>query len=441
MKFLKQIKSWKKFPSLDTLGYYSPLGNYIYLEQYTDENDFAKAHENPITDRNRYSVFVHEYQHYIDHVSTLWGAENVFKIFRAFDAVLKQDEHKFFNYRELHLNMKRNYFLDYYTENYKIAPVGNVRQWKFQITTGTRFDHNGKVNEEWPIPFVVFKNLDDSRICRVPISTASLLETTATAAEYDFQNYAIGTLEPAFKEIQLSALYQKIEKKLYNPELALYSAAVHVTSAYLQITDRILAYRLSSVFAKIALNIPSSEFKNLIIPKNKDETPGSEPRRLKLVANLDRGYAFCVLILNYVAKYGPSGNSEIELEDILSASNLPDEKKMQDIINAEILKMNQDTILQRNDFSRMITDKIYFGKKFREQTGIGQTNEAGDLSEFIREMPHIIYNSTLFDYEDLELAPIFLKSVKQEVLTLEEWFRLSTYCEKEIDDFNKICGI
>ena len=46
-----------------------------------------------------------------------------------------------------------------------------------------------------------------------------------------------------------------------------------------------------------------------------------------------------------------------------------------------------------------------------------------------------------FEYEDLELQPIFMKSMKQMDLTREEWFRLYTFCEKRIDSFNEVCGI
>ena len=73
MNFLENIQNWKKFPSVETLGYFNPLGNFIHLNQYIDEKDFEKSLKNPLLDRNRFSVFVHEYQHYIDQVSTLWG--------------------------------------------------------------------------------------------------------------------------------------------------------------------------------------------------------------------------------------------------------------------------------------------------------------------------------------------------------------------------------
>jgi hypothetical protein len=100
-----------------------------------------------------------------------------------------------------------------------------------------------------------------------------------------------------------------------------------------------------------------------------------------------------------------------------------------------------EIMLERNNFNRFIVDKIFYGKKFREATGLGQQRDPVDVEKFMKEAPHLIFNSTYFDYEDLDLQPIFHKASKQEILSREEWFRLYTFCEKKIDDFNDICGI
>lgn len=441
MDFIKNIQNWKKFPSIETLGYFSPLGNYIYLNEYIDEKDFEKSLKNPLLDRNRFSVFIHEYQHYLDQVSTLWGVKNIYKIYRAFDAAIMPDEYKFFKFRDLTLELKRNYFLDYYTETYNHIVGDYQNRWKFQITSGLRFDHNGNVNEDCPIPFISFATNQDVKISRVPISVVSLLETTATNAEYEFQISAISNLESPHRELQLSAISKKLENKLYHPELTLYSAAVHLTSVNLKIDNPITAYKISSLFAKIALNIPTSLFSSITIPNEFNSTDEWNKRSKKMVENLDRGFTFYLLIRNYVDKFGVYNDTEIDVENILSASDLPEEKELLKIISEEILKLDYDTILEGNNFSRMIIEKVFFGSKFREQTGIGQQNEREDLTEFIRDKFHFIFNSTYFEYEDLELQPIFMKSMKQMDLTREEWFRLYTFCEKRIDSFNEVCGI
>lgn len=97
--------------------------------------------------------------------------------------------------------------------------------------------------------------------------------------------------------------------------------------------------------------------------------------------------------------------------------------------------------MEKNNFSRPIIDKIFFGNKFREKTGLGQQNDAGDLSEHMRDIPHLIFNTTFFEYEDLDLKPIIDKVIIQESLTREEWFRFHTHLEGKMDEFDIICGI
>jgi hypothetical protein len=441
LPYLKNVPKWKIFPAVETLGYFSPLGNYICLNQYKDEADFEKALSQPGLDRNRFSVFVHEYQHYIDHVSTLWGAKCIFKIFDSFDAVLNNDESKFYKHRDLILNFKRDYHLDYYTVTYNHIVGDYQNRWKFQITCGLRFNSDGRLNEDWPIPFISFASKKDEKISRVPISVASLLETTATYAEYSFLIHEVLKLDSPYKETQLQIISKKFESKLYHPQLTLYSAAVHLTSVYLEINDPIIAYKISSIFAKIALNIPSNLFKNLSFPNEIDQSEEWTKRANKMIANFDRGFAFYLLLKSYVLKYGPLKTDDVDVENILTASNLPNEAEMEKLIQEEITALDLEIMMSRNNFNRFIIDKVFYGTKFRESTGIGQKREPNDVEKHMRESAFLMFSETYFEYDDLDLNPIFLKATKQEVLSREEWFRLFTFCEKKIDDFNEVCGI
>ncbi|WP_445721625.1 hypothetical protein [Flavobacterium sp.] len=441
MKFKKRIKAWKKFPNVDTLGFYHCLGNYIQLNEYEDEAEFKKAASNPSLDKKRFSVYLHENQHYIDQVSTYWGIKNIFRIFRAFNSAILGNEHDFHHFRDLILSLQRDYFLDYYTENYNNIPGSFENPWKFQLTVGIRFDFDGKVNEDKPIPFITFSSSDGNKISRVPLSVVSLLETTATYTEYKFLLDETLKIKSPYKELQIKSLSKNLEKKLYHPELTLYSAAVHLTSAHLQITDPILGYKISSIFAKISLNLPESLFSLINIPVELKEYKNWTTRSKSLILNHDRGYLFYLLIRNYTTKYGELKGYEINVEEILTASNLPIEEEVESIISEEISKLDMQILMERNSFNRQILEKIFFGNKYRKGTGIGQQRETPDLSEFIMDKPHLIFASTDFEYENLELKPIVDKVIYQQSLNREEWFRLYTYCENRIDGFNEICGI
>ena len=441
LKILNNIPKWKIFPSVDTLGYFSPLGNYICLNEFEDEKDFEKTLQNPSLDKNRFSVYIHEYQHYIDQISTLWGVKKLHNIYDSYNAVFKNDEYKFYKHRELYLNFKRDYFLDYYTIKYNHIQGDYQNRWKFEITSGLRYDYNGKINENCPIPFVSFASNNDEKISRVPISVVSLLETTATNAEFQFLINEANKLDGNYKEIQLKAISKKLESKLYHPELTLYSVAVHLTSVYLGINDPIIGYEISSIFAKIALNMPSQLFKLVPFTEKINSSEEWKKRSNKLIENQDRGFIFYLLLQNYLNHNGKLKNNEISVETILKSSNLPTEVEIEELITQEILEMDMAMMRNANDFNKRIIDKVFFGNKFRKSTGIAQDKKSADLTEFTREKPFLIFKNTYFEYEELDLQVIYNKIALQQEVTIEEWFRLYSFCEKKIDDFNEICGI
>lgn len=441
MKFLENIPSWKKFPDAKTMGYFLPMGNFISLSEYRNEEDFEKSHKHPNLDKDRYSVFIHEQQHYYDHVSTLWGIKKIYKIYEAYSAYIEYDEYLFYKFRELELDLKREYFLEYYTESYADVKGSFVNKWKVQITSGLRFSALGTVDENHPIPFVVFKSEDEQKISRVPISVVALLESTATYYEFLFLLNEAQKLESPYREIQIDNVYKKLEKLLFDSELTLYSAAVHIVIDRLQISDPIVAYRVSSIFAKIALNIPSNLFHSIKIQDSIVFEAEWRKRASSFVKNADRGFAFYLLVTNYLEKYGAYNQEYFTVDMILDASDLPGEQKVSELLSEEIMEMYSTSMLETNHMNREINDKVFFGNKFRQQTGIGQQNTMGDLSQFIRDKPYLIFGETYFEYENLELSDIVEKLQHQVKLSREEWFKFYTECEKRIDSFNLICGI
>ena len=440
MNFLKNIPAWKKFPDTQTLGYYSPMGNYICLNEYKNETEFQTALQNPTLDKNRFSVYIHEMQHYYDNVSTLWGVQNLYKLFRAYDAVIKYDEYEFYKFREVELNFKRDYFLEYYTETYSNIIGNSNDRWGFDITSGVRFSPDGKINQDLPILFVKFSSSKKENISRVPLSVVSLLETTATNSEFNFLLSEALKLESPFRENQIKSISSKFESLLYNPELTLYSVAVHVVSVNLQISDPIKGYEFSSLFAKIALNIPSNLFQTIKIHSEFDITEQWKHRAKKMLENQERGFAFYLLVKNYVAVFG-TDPKQMTVENILKASNLPTEQEIEKAISEEIQALDLQILLEKNNLNSGVIDKVSWGNKFREVTGIGQQNTMTDLSKFELDKPYLIFQETYFEYENLNLETIIDKLMRQQKINIDEWFRFYTWCEKRIDSFNTICGI
>lgn len=416
------------------------MGNYIYLSEYRDEDEFQKSLLNPTLDKDRFSVFIHEMQHYFDHVSTLWGALRLCNLYQAFDAVLKFNEYEFYKLRELELNVKRDIFLDYYTENYaKISGDFNDR-WGFEITSGSRFSPDGKVNEDLPILFVVFYSSKKEKISRVPLSVVSLLETSAIFSEFDFLMSEAMKLSSPFKENQVKAIFKKFESLLYNPDLTLYSVAVHLVSVNLQISNPIDAYKSSSLLAKIALNIPSKLFQTIKIHSQFEISEVWQHKAKKMLENQERGFVFYLLIKNYVELFGVDPNN-LTVENILKASNLPTEQEVEELVLSEIAELDSKITLGKNSLTKAFSNKVFLGNRFRQLTGIGQQKPMRGLTEFEGDIPYLLFPGTYFEYEELKIDAIVEKLFMQQELNIDEWFRFYTMCERRIDDFNTICGI
>lgn len=441
MQSIKNMDEWKKSPAISSLGGFSPLGNFIQLNQYEDEKDFLKSVENPSLDKTRFSVYIHELQHYYDHVGALWGINKLFKIYEAYDAIIKSDEKLLYKLRDVQISFRKDYFLDYYTEKYEKVDGDFKHMWKFQITSGLRFSFEGMVDEEKPVSFIVFQSEDGRRVSRVPISVAALLETTATHFEFNFLVNEALILAPQFRDIQIAELSKKFEKILYNSDLTLYTVAVHIVSVALQLTDPINAYWASSIFAKIALNTPSKLFKEVKIHGYFNTSDEWHRRAVKFLENEDRGFLFYLLVVNFADKYTYSSIEDLTVEKVLSASNMPNEQKVEELITEEIAKLDLLIMTRQNVFNHYFADKMFFGNKFRELSGIGQQNKDANFVEFIRERPYFIFGGTMLEYENMDLYPIIKKIVCQDGLSKEEWFRFYEMCDKKIDDFNLVCGV
>lgn len=353
------------------------------------------------------------------------GKKQTHKIYSAYDAVIKNNENLFYKFKTLELDLKRDF----------------NNKWKFKISCGVRYKFNGELDLDTPIPFIVFSSSKGDEISRVPISIVSLLETTAIYSEFEFLTSETNKLKPKFRDIQLHEISKSFEDILYDSESTIYSAAVHIVSNNLNITAPIEGYKASSLFAKIALNLPSKLFDKIKLHNEVKLTEEWERRSRKMLENHDRGFAFYLLVRNY-ADFKEKDASQIIISDILEASSLPDEKKVLKLIDEEILELDEKMLLlERSDTNRMVTEKVFKGTKFRRETGLAQQKTVDNYSIYEEDGPHLLFTNNDFKLEHLDLKLIQQKVVKQMPLTRGEWFIFFSNCNKRIDDFNSICGI
>lgn len=432
----KKRESWKHFPSVSTLAYYSPMGNYIKLNKVT-ESILRKIRNEPESYLEQRAVLVHEYQHWIDHVSTFWGQENISKIFLAFESCFSGNEKDFHRMRTLYNSLKGDRLLDFYTESYEEIQGAKENRWKYGFSAGIRYDSNGDLDLSKPIIFVRFRSSDDIPIIRVPLSVTSLLETTAVAREIVIKIDAISRMEEQKGERELEILQTRLEKQLYNPELTLYSVAVHTVSNLLKISDPIIGYQISSQIASLALNLPNSVFENIIIPENTKEYWGDHcPEFLK---SRNRGFAFFCLTMNYSNR-----NQEYDqgsfIDDVLECSGLPNKGKLDELIEEELLELQINTSVELRFLINLYLDKNRAGKKFRDIFGTaGESDEPFRLVD--DSYPYIMCSNTYFNTSNIELSDVLEKLSLAQEITREEWWVIFEFCEDKIDEFNEICGI
>lgn len=438
--YLGKKDLWKIFPSVGSIASYNPLGNFIYLDKMS-EKQFSEVCENPDKYPEHYSVILHEMQHWFDHIGTVWGQQKLLKIFKAFHSVLFGKESEMYKAKSLHDNFKEDRLASYYSETYEDIQGDANNRWKYSFSTGLRYDNNGNLDETKSIIFVRFNSSSNELISRVPISVASLLETTATNTEISSLLISYSKLDSDSKKIQLKILDKKIISDLYNPKLTLYSVAVHAASNILRIKDSITGYSISSKIATLTLNLPSSLFESLKIPPYYNQRWGD--RTLNFIKQKDRGFAFLCLVKNYSDNCGAYKETDFTINKLLTSSNLPDLKKIEKLIQDETIELSKELLIEQNLFLNIVTSKVYTGNQLRNERGISQ--EKIDDSEFdinkMDDLPYFICNDTYFDYDDIDLNNVVKKIQNINPITRKEWWKLFENCEKRIDDFSEICGV
>src|SRR4051812_8450225 len=149
----------KLFPNIDTtIAYYSPTSFCVTLNTISEKEfkDFGSGASSKKKAENL-SILYHELRHHIDHISTLWGQKNIFKLFDAVNGRLSSDEKKFYKIIDLKKTERQLHYAIYYTEEYERIPwkLGQAN-WQWILSTGFKFTDGGLLNENDPILFIRF---------------------------------------------------------------------------------------------------------------------------------------------------------------------------------------------------------------------------------------------------------------------------------------------
>ena len=319
MKFedYRKTRSVNCFSKVDTLGSFDFYNYIISLDAVTprDVLEASKcggtlAQGSPLSvDQFHvldkvYSLAIHEYTHFVDASSTLWGLRYLKLLDLGYQAYGNPDGViRFPAAKALHDFGRSIAWPPYYTEKYGQGDPGN-RPWRAQITGGRVFDTEGRPTER-PIIFTQFSDKDGRRIVRSPISTVSILEASAMAQEFNFRMSGLAMLGDFERIIEMQDTNKKIFDYIYHPDLTEYSVCAHLFANHQQCQDVSIAYSCIGMLTRRVLNFPRvatpvvDAHIGAVLHEINGWSPASEPTELvrAAIARHDVGGLFYLLVL------------------------------------------------------------------------------------------------------------------------------------------------
>lgn len=310
-------RRWNCFSKVDQLGAFDFFTYTVSLDAINSEG-MSKANQfmirlatNPrwlTLDEfhsidSSFSLAVHEYTHFVDASSTLWGLRHLTLLDSANRAPGNPIGEEVFPHAKMFFDHVRSIrWPDYYTEQYGLGD-STKRPWSAEITGGRVFDANGRISSR-PIVFVRFGDNSGKPLVRSPLSTVSVLEASAFGQELMFRMNLISALQEDARLVEMREMTRQTLDYIYHQGLTEYSVCAHLFANRQGCPDAAIAYACVALLARWSLNIPAAA---LPIISNKLATvlketlgwdPGSKATSLirDAIDSHDIGAIFYVLV-------------------------------------------------------------------------------------------------------------------------------------------------
>lgn len=206
---------------------------------------------------------LHEYTHFIDSTSTVWGVKFLELMERAYvsDDRRYSGTEKDFHFAKKFYDLNRFSKLPkYYT--YDTGIESSARPWSAQESIGRRYSSEGIISE-YPILFTWFSNGNGDRVVRSPISTLSILECSAMAQEINSTIQLINLLESNTRTVEIRLYKENILGYIYNRSLTEYSVCAHLFANKFKESDIVIVYKACAVLCRYVLNAPNIVYKKI----------------------------------------------------------------------------------------------------------------------------------------------------------------------------------
>jgi hypothetical protein len=304
-EFKAKTQKWNQFKQVDVLGSYDFFTTIVSLDAITSDDihsiqetwstkeDKDPGNEAKISADQYYnisknlSIILHEYTHFIDSTSTLWGINHINKMNKAYlsNYTISGHENLFFNAKKFYDHIKKIRLPAYYTI---VNNIENIRPWSSLITIGKLFSNDGFISNR-PVLFSRFSNAHDDEIARSPISTVSILEASAMAQEILMKSALTFITDSDFSAVEQKIFGETIIKSLYDKNATEYSVCVHLLANTLHVSEVIEAFSLCSLLTKITLNFSQKAFDSVWKSCPIAEILGFSQRHSKFVGRLRDG--------------------------------------------------------------------------------------------------------------------------------------------------------
>src|ERR1017187_7262413 len=420
---------WNVVPNIETLASYSFMTQTIELADFGSKDYKSAISGVPSLQKKATVLLAHEYRHWLDHIGSLWGQQMLILGYNSLNARLLNRPEELWRTVKFRQALRDNRFERYYQTIESIEPREHRRKWKYQMSSGARFDHNGRMSEQHPILFTRFAWEDGTMACRVPMSVAALLETSAMCFELHAEKSFITSLPEKAQSAAWESVQNRLLDSMYDPELAEYSVAVHAVSNFVGPRDCESAFDLAAILAGIALNLTENHFGQLRIPESVHRWGD---RNDAFLANLDRGYAF--LILAAVAPRVPFRNVDEWVEQTLEAAGLPNLERIKADAIAAAEALSDDLV--DGPFSHLREKHRLAGMQFLSENG-----PIFKFTDFVRRLtdgsisaPPIVLGKDLAIAADGEILDWDASPVSAQMQSLLSAFN-------QCDEFTDACGI
>lgn len=294
--------AFRGLPGPTNLASYNYIDQLVLFESVELKEILASGRAKSLAERwpLHFKLWVcafHEYRHWLDMTSSVFGLHWLGELFDVLEAHLGSHQaqpEQVEKCQHVSRMMAGIHLPDYY------STVDNVigQPWQCQPTVGQAFAATGEANPDHPIWFVRFATPEGVPISRQPISVSSLLEVRAVASEM-VAGYGLlhGLPDKVFRTIEQNHFTKSILDRIYDPELTVYSAAAHWYANHRGITDVGEAYRASAFLAWFCLDSPAAWIESLTASSAFKERQGEEmaSRMTVSLRRRDRGALFFML--------------------------------------------------------------------------------------------------------------------------------------------------